>query len=355
MEALEGALTPLQWSLSLSGCILFPSRSILVIILVAVHGIGIVLFTGLHLVLGFLTLNVDITVRDVVGYLWDCESDIFAITSIILVWFRRKKLMQLFQALSSLLTQSDRRNLRRISIWLLIFRIIVTFITRYLVRIINFYLSSKFKMSGTEMILSYIWIHHWDMMGMAIFMITITTIHLAERNSIISMSNSIPEPSVVYQEICKWISIKNEVTVYIASFPLMSFFHCFFYSFCSISLYHRTLFEFSSSPVERLKSSLFFIRIIVSFIQMYAWLSVTSGLCKHSKDNLDALQSAIFERSVRKSNQWLMVLDKMKEAKNYEYSAFGMFSINRSLLLPFVASFTTFTALFVQVINQTHA
>ena len=355
MEALKRALLPLQWSLSLSGCTLFACQSNLVNILVPVQGICIVLFFGVYLVSVSQDFNVHFTLMNVISFAWDFEFVFFSIISIIFVWFRRRRLMQLFQALSSLLTRSDRRNLRRISIWLLIFRIVVTFITRYLVRIINFYLSSKFKMSGTEMILSYIWIHHWDMMGMAIFMITITTIHFAERNSITSMRKSIPEPRVVYKEVCKWISIKNEATVCISPFPLMSFFHCFFYSFFTISYYNRTVFQFSSSPVERLKSSLYFIRIIVSFIQMYAWLSVTSDLCKHSKDNLNALQSAIFERSVRKSNQWLMVLDKMKEAKNYEYSAFGMFSIKTSLLLPFLASFTTFTALFVQIINHLNA
>ena len=345
MEALKRALSPLQWSLSLSGCTLFASRSNLVNILVPVHGICLVLFFGLYIVSVPQEFNVHFTLMNVISFVWDFEFVFFSIISIIFVWFRRKRLMQLFQALSSLLTQNDLRNLRRLSIWLLIFRIVVTIITRYLVRSIHIYLSSEFSIS----------IHHWDMMGMVIFIITIKTIDFAERNSMISMSNSIPEPKVIYQEICKWISIKDEAIVCIAPFPLMSFFHCFFYSFCSISRYHRTLFQFSSSPVERLKSSLFFVRIIVSFIQMYASLSLTSQICRNSKDSLNALQSAIFERLVRKPNQWLMVLEKIKEAKNYEYNALGMFPIKKSLLLPFLASFTTFTTFFVQIINQLNA
>ena len=352
MEALKRALSPLQWSLSLSGCTLFASQSNLVNILVPIHGICLVLFFGLYIVSVPQELNVNITVMDVVVYVWDFEFVFFSIISIILVWSRRKRLMQIFKALSSLLTRSDRRNLRRISIWLLVSSIFITIITRYLVRSITLYLSSGLSISFREIFISYILIHQWDMMSMAISIITIKTIHFAERNSMISMSNSIPEPKVVYEEICKWISIKDEAIVCIAPFPFMSFFHCFIHGVCSISYYQKVLFDPTSSSIERVSFTLHFIRIIVSFTQIYALLSVTSGLCKHSKDNLDALQTAIFEKSVRKSSQWLMVLDKIKEGKNYEYNAFGMFPIKTSLLLPFLASFTTFTALFVQVINQ---
>ena len=352
MESLKRALSPLQWSLSLSGCILFPSRSIVVNILVAVHGICLVLIYGSYLVLLAQKLNVAVTVMDVVDYIWNCEFVIFSTSSIVLFWYRRKKLMQLFQALSCLLTQNDLRNLRRISLSLLIFRIVVTITTRYQLWGITTYSSSKFQISLTEMFLKYILIHHWDIMGMAIFMITITTIHFAERNSMIQMTTSIPGPRVVYREVCKWISIKDEAIVCIAPFPFMSFFHYFMYGVCSISYYHTVRFDLNSPSIEVFKSSLSLTRIIVSFIQMYVWLSVTSHLCKHSKDNLNALQSAIFERSTKEPNKWLMVLDKIKEGKNYEYNAFGMFTMNKSLLLPFVASFTTFTALFVQLINQ---
>lgn len=353
MEGLKRALSPLQWSLSMSGCILFPSRSILVNILVVVHGICLVLIFGSYPVSLTQDLNVAVTVMDVVNYTWNCEFVIFSIISIALFWYRRKKLMQLFQALSCLLTQNDLRNLRRISLSLLIFRIVVTITTRYLVwSLFATYSKSKFGISLTEISLRYINIHHWDMMGMSIFMMTITTIHFAERNSVIPMTTSIPDARVVYREVCKWISIKDDAIVCIAPFPFMSFFHCFFYGVCSISNYHKVQFDHNSSSIDRFKFSLSLIRIIVSFIQMYVWLSVTSHLCKHSKDNLNALQSAIFERSVKEPNKWLMVLDKIKEGKDYEYNAFGMFTMNKSLLLPFVASFTTFTALFVQLINQ---
>ena len=355
MEALKRALSPLQWSLSLSGCILFAFQSNIVNILVPVHGLCLVLFFGAYLVSVSQELNVDISVMDVVVYVWDFEFVFFSIISIILVWYRRKRLMKIFKALSPLLTRSDRRNLRRLLIWLLVSSVFVTIITRYLVRSITLYLSSGLSISFTEIFVNYILIHQWDMMSMTIFIITIKTIHFAERNSIISMSKNIPEPRVVYQEICKWISIKDEAMVCIAPFPFMSFFHCFIHGVCSISYYQRVLFDPSSSPIERLSSTLHFIRIIVSFTQIYALLSATSGLCKHSEDNLNALETSIFEKSVTKSSLWLMVLEKIKEGKNYEYNAFGMFPIKTSLLLPFLASFTTFTALFVQVINQAHA
>ena len=151
MEGLKRALSPLQWSLSLSGCILFPSWSILVNILVAVHGICLVLIYGLYPVSLAQKLNVAVTVMDVVDYIWNCEFVIFSIISIVLYWYRRKKLMQLFQALSCLLTQNDLRNLRRISLSLLIFRIVVTITTRYLVWGLTNYSSSKFRISLTDM------------------------------------------------------------------------------------------------------------------------------------------------------------------------------------------------------------
>ena len=127
-----------------------------------------------------------------------------------------------------------------------------------------------------------------------------------------------------------------------------------FMVFAVLAIFIRFNFIITLFQLKVFKSSLSLIRIIVSFIQMYVWLSVTSNICKHSKDNLNALQSAIFERSTKEPNKWLMVLDKIKEGKNYEYNAFGMFTMNKSLLLPFVASFTTFTALFVQLINQSY-
>ena len=52
-------------------------------------------------------------------------------------------------------------------------------------------------------------------------------------------------------------------------------------------------------------------------------------------------------------NNWTVLLfQEISEAKQYEFTAYAFFPINKQTLLAFVSAFVTFTVLFVQLINQ---
>ena len=76
---------------------------------------------------------------------------------------------------------------------------------------------------------------------------------------------------------------------------------------------------------------------------------MTSHFCSESEKELKELQLNII--SSRNPEKWNFVFNKMKEAQDYEYKAYGFFRINKQLVLTFCSSLISFTLLFVQLIN----
>ena len=352
MEALTKSLTCFQWSLCLSGCIFFPSTSSFVTFLIQTHGLFLILvsvYFGLYPWIVYPQTNF----LHIMYNIWDFSVAFCSVSSIILVWRTKSELLSILRFLSNRLTQSDLQHLRRISISLFIYRIIVTITTRYIRGILSNL--SQGYLTYEEVMDSYLFFHHSDIMGLTIFVIFVKVIHFAENNSIKHICKRLKvheaQEEEVYDEVSLFIRIKDKLMSLISLLPFMSFFFCFIYGFCSICHYQNIARRLEATSMDKTSVSFHFLDVMTRLGVLGYLISVTSSLCSQTTENLDLLQLLIL-RSNSNRDKWIITLDKIKEGKKYEYKVLHMFKLNRALLPAFVASFITFTVLFAQIINQ---
>ena len=352
MKALTKSLTCFQWSLSLSGCLFFPSKSSLVTFLIQTHGLFLLVAS---LNFGFYPWTI-YSQNSFLDIMYQTRFFLFAFCSfstIILFWKTRSELLSILRFLSNRLTRTDLRHLRRVSISLFIYRIIITITTRYVRRILTCYWRGY--ATYYDFVNWYFYFHHSDIMGLAVFVIFVKAIHLAEENSMKNLCKRLKaheaEQDEVYNEVSLFIKIKDKLMSLISLLPFLSFSFCFFSGFYSICHYENMAHQLRFSPNHMTNVLLNFTEVFMSLGLLCYLISVTSCLCSRTTANLDFLQSMIL-KSNRKQEKWIITLDKIREGKKYEYKVFHMFKLNKALLPAFIASFLSFTVIFEQIINQ---
>ena len=352
MEALKKSLTSFQWSLCLSGCLFFPSKSSLITFLVQTHAFFLILASVNYGLYPWMVYSRN----SFVDIMYQIRFLLFAICSlcsIILFWKTRLELLSILRFLSNRLTQNDLRHLRRISISFFIYRIVITMATRYFRRLFTYYWRGY--ATYYDFVNLYFYFHHSDIMGLAVFVIFVKVIHLAEKNSMEILCKRLKaheaEQEEVYDEVSLFIRMKNKLMSLISILPFLSFSLCFFSGFYSICHYENITQQLRTTPNYMTNVILNFMEVFLSLGLLCYLVNVTSCLCSRTTANLDLLQSLIL-RSNKNQEKWIITLDKMKEGKKYEYKVFHMFKLNKALLPAFIASFLSFTVIFEQIINQ---
>ena len=226
MEALTKSLTCFQWSLSLSGCIFFPSKSSFVTFLIHTHGFFLIL-ASVHYGLYPWIVYPKNDFLYIMYIIWDCSCSFCSLSSIILVWRRKSELLNILRFLSNRLTQTDLQHLRRVSISLFIYRIIATITITYIRRILTYL--SKGYLTYAEIVTWYFYFHHSDIMGLTVLVIFVKVIHFAEDNSIQNilckrLKVHEAQEEEVYDEVSLFIRIKDKLMSLISLLPFLSFF-----------------------------------------------------------------------------------------------------------------------------------
>ena len=352
MEALTKSLTCFQWSLCLSGCLFFPSKSSFFTFLIRTHAFFLILAS---LKIGLYPWMVSHNYSSI-NMMYQIRSFLFAFSSflsIISFWKTRLELLSILRFLSNRLTQNDLRHLRRISISFFIYRIVITMATRYFRRLFTYYWRGY--ATYYDFVNLYFYFHHSDIMGLAVFVIFVKVIHLAEKNSMEILCKRLKaheaEQEEVYDEVSLFIRMKNKLMSLISILPFLSFSLCFFSGFYTICHYQNVVEHYGTSPILMTIILLNFMEVFLSLGLLCYLVSLTSCLCSRTADDLDLLQSLILNL-YRKPEKWIITLDKIIEGKNYEYKVFHMFKLNKALLPTFIASFLSFTVIFEQIINQ---
>ena len=352
MEALTKSLTCFQWSLCLSGCLFFPSKSSLITFLVQTHGF-LLIFASVIFSISPLVIYPKLSFLDMMYLIRSFFLGFCSFCSIILFWKTRSELLSILRFLSNRLTQKDLRHLQRVSISFFIYRVITTITTRYIRRLLIYY-SSNYRNYHT-FVVGYFYFHDSDIMGLTVLVVFVKAIHFAEKNSMKNLCKRLKAHEAgqeeVYNEVSLFIRIKNKLMSLISLLPFLSFSLCFFSGFYTICHYQNVVQRFGTSAILITRFFLHFFEVNMSFLLLCYLVHVTSCLCSQASANLDLLQSLIL-RFNRKPEKWIITLDKMKEGKNYEYEVFHMFKLNKALLPAFAASFLSFTVIFEQIINQ---
>jgi hypothetical protein len=158
----------------------------------------------------------------------------------------------------------------------------------------------------------------------------------------IELKSEVVTPLQVYMKVQKVLDIRNIFSCSLSFIPLI----CFGFTFYRASL-DIIKFQIEPSMVGMLS--------ILFYIFWFAEVIIITFVASSGTNNSERLL-ILLERKIVTSlpdlSSWIQTLDKIKEAKDYEYRAYDLFPITRKILLPFISSLLSFTVLFVQMANR---
>ena len=355
-SSLVKSLLPLNWNLMMSGCTIYPPRKKLVQLLLLLHALVITIsqcFFCFALLNGVANPDIPlpILIFDQVTYTLCC-----IITTVFLLVYRRK-ILEIMQRLDSLLTRQDYKHLYTFTLLTFVGKLVLMAVTDWSYMILNIWID--YSETGMIPYKYYLWIwaslNDRALISISVYLTVLKVIHLAEKRcirSLISMicvdleRNSLSSVSAktVFHEVDAFIRVKDDTMKILSIFPFLSFCFMFIESVGSIielqTALSKKLMTYSYVIVSRLC-----VNVILAFLMSY----MTSHFCSESENELKELQVNVINS--RDAEKWNFVFNKMKEAQDYEYKAYGFFRINKQLVLTFYSSLISFTVLFVQLIN----
>ena len=340
----------------MSGCTIYPPRKKLVQLLLLLHALVITIsqcFFCFALLNGVANPDIPlpILIFDQVTYTLCC-----IITTVFLLVYRRK-ILEIMQRLDSLLTRQDYKHLYTFTLLTFVGKLVLMAVTDWSYMILNIWID--YSETGMIPYKYYLWIwaslNDRALISISVYLTVLKVIHLAEKRcirSLISMicvdleRNSLSSVSAktVFHEVDAFIRVKDDTMKILSIFPFLSFCFMFIESVGSIielqTALSKKLMTYSYVIVSRLC-----VNVILAFLMSY----MTSHFCSESENELKELQVNVINS--RDAEKWNFVFNKMKEAQDYEYKAYGFFRINKQLVLTFYSSLISFTVLFVQLIN----
>ena len=287
---------------------------------------------------------------------WEVSYNTMAISTIFIVWFMRRRLLQILWKVSSFLRNQDRKRLRLISLILLVYKLIFQIIFRGYSYFFNFrrsqLLSSGFWTDLSSIVLLVIKSHDWELVVISLFIIFLQVIHLAERNimNVLHQNLDKVEPTLLYKQVHRILFLKQSFIDSMSLLPLFLYGYIFFeFVFCIVRHY-STVETASVISEEKLSAIILIVRTIMTIIHDVLLILYTHHLAGQSRRQFINLEYEINTKHSHLQKKYVMHL--IHEAERFEYRAADFFVINRELLVSFCAAFLTFTVLFVQLINQ---
>ena len=361
MEEMRQALVPLNLNLFLSGCPLFvPNnkwfRLILTfygIWLLLAHFYAIIVYTAVRLP-AETSILILITVR-----VWETVYNGCANLTIIIIWFSRHRLLEILGKISCFLRPKNRRFLFRLSVAMLLHKILFTASFRgyfFLVVVVNeeteeIWHRKLYKFFGI-IVHTLMGQQNWECVMMSLFIVTLTALHLAERNALVRLEENLGKfsPKLLYKKLHRLLWIKKDFVNCISVLPFFLFSYLFIAFVCCLV----RLQALSSDPLVATESKIYgvisAIRLCITVTEVALMAFYTNYLCSKSRTILEQIEYQINLNQDRLKKRFVMKM--IEESKRYEFRAADFFVINKELLLSFFSALVTFTVLFVQLINQ---
>jgi hypothetical protein len=257
--------------------------------------------------------------------------------------------MRSIQRLVSLLNKMKSKNmkkLKRFNIAMLLIRIIFNMIYRY--EVSNYKPGMSFNSIMIAIIQWYLELNTIGLGAFTLYVFILKGIQFLEKDCIrevletIEFNSEVVTPLQVYMKVQKVLDIRDIFRCSLSFIPCI----CFGYTFFRAS---TDIIRFQIEP------SMVSILSMVFFLFWFAEVIVTTLVASSAANDSERLLLSL-ERKIVKSfpdlHPWIQTLDKIKEARVYEYRAYDLFPITRKILLPFISSLLTFTVLFLQMANR---
>ena len=360
MEELRQALVPLNLNLLFSSCPLFVPNNKWFRVAFNLYGIWLLL-AHVYATIVFTTVKLPadtsililITVR-----VWETVYDGCANLTILIIWYSRHRLLQILERVSCFLRPKNRRFLFRLSVAMLLHKILFTALSRgyFFYVLINRKREEIWfrKLYESFRIIFHILMvqHNWECVVVSLFIVLLTAVHLAERNALERLEENLGKlsPKQLYKELHRLLWLKKDFVNCISLLPFFLFSYLFIAFVCCLVRLQALI----SNPLVAVESKIYSvisaIRLTVTVTEVALMAFYTNYLCSKSRTTLDQIEYEININQDRLKKRFTMKM--IEESKRYEYRAADFFAINKKLLLSFFSALVTFTVLFVQLINQ---
>ena len=358
MDSLFSSLSLFNWDLLIGGSPIFIPKIRGLYVAARIHGVILIILYLYFSTSSALDVGLPSKSPPIIYYMmrtWEAVHDICGITTIIVMWKSRERLMEVLEKLCKVLKEQDRKYLRRMSVFCILYRFIDLVLIRAFFVFVLFrgnVLRGTSIFDLTHFLVLYVQTDNWYCKIISFVVVMLKVIHIAEQNSLQSVKESLwrLHPTKVYKEIRDIIELKDEFMSIVSILPCLLFLYLFVATVCSIARLQVTSLDSNLSGEELLYAKLAVGRMLLAVVQVAFLSFYTNSLCRESQRTLESLEADIVMN--QDALQWPFVLEKIKEAKQYEYKVSHFFPINKELLLSFLSAFVTFTVLFVQLINQ---
>ena len=357
MESLAHALRPLNWGLSMSGCPIIPYKRKFVNYLMNLHGVGLIIVAII-----FCNFKSEVGVRgdvahivQVVMFVWNLQYITCSVVFILVLWKIKGQLRLFLLEISEFLDTESNQIIFRFTIGLFVSKMFIFLIIR--VVFLSFYFWERFidgfELNMKQLLLLYFQLHDWFVGTLSLYLTLLKAVHLAESNIITAATMTVlrSSPRKVYAEVLKVIEFKERVSRQISVLVCLLFVQVFMTALGTFCRFQVVYFDDQVPESSRLYSLLSLGRFGVAFIEIAFLVFMVHKWTGESRAQLESLSNTIF-LSRENTVQWYPVLDIIKVAQKYKYTAFDFFDIERHLLLSFVASLVPLIVLFLQLISQ---
>ena len=286
-------------------------------------------------------------------FIWNFLFITNSLLFIVVFWKSKKPILSILEESSRFLGKTDHTTLFRVSLGLLIFKVLYV----VFVRGFGMYLTLKSEGLGyLRLMLIYFHVHDWCLSSISLYLVILQVNHLAERNVItqlevsVTTDNDLSFARKAYAQLQKTIAVKEKISESISILPFMLFLYAFVQSICCICRFQATYFDNRVSLEGKTYAVMSLVKLFVLILQISIMTFFIHKMTKESRKNLSLLAAKIAHTQDPSISSF--VLNIIKECQSYEHQALDFFPINRGLLLSFGSSFVSLTVLFVQLINQ---
>ena len=350
MKELNKILSPLDWNLWMSGCFITFSRLKFINFFVRAH--------GLCLILNQLRMlwNIFETPETLVYAIRRVCDFGFGLICILVVWKNQRKLRTVFQSMLPSLGKQDRKYLKRLTFFLLVYKILRMAIGKYIFKGHEVWELQRDKESPTPaFIYSFVNnLHYWPHICFLLFVVYIQSIRRWEQNVIcnvvkkmVSKRHNSIDSTATHARVESIINTKVAFINCISILPCLRFFYLFVDAVATVMWLREEAFDNAHAIYSQINLG----HLLVEVAETGFMGFLASNACQESQRNLDNLKAVII-LTREDATDWTFTLEEIQENKRFEYHAGHFFAINKPVLMSFVSAFITFTVLFVKLVSS---
>lgn len=278
---------------------------------------------------------------------------------IFIFWKNRKTLRNIIFKCIPMLSRQDMRKVRKFNGLLVVswtihicLSVVVTVCSEIIARYFE-----EFTFNYASIVRLYLCPQTWTSTILCIFLSISHVIHLTELTYYTKLLVHLREPIKIERCLKYFVELKDSLMETLSVTPCLPFLFLLIRSITSLIWVRKAEEEVSSQgSLSVVRSYVFLSKFHLSTVSII-FFDIGYSCYTISKRNrerrrvLEALETAIKESQNELTPSWLSVLMKIDHVKLYEFRAWDLFSIKKSLMLCFCCSFVTFTVLFVQLIS----